>query len=160
MLRAPICLSALLATALFALPACAADMAGKWYGRLDSEPLITINKAGPAYSASVDYPDTTKSALMPDGMPAWSQSIHKAVTRFAVAGSKIRFSIQNEITSGGDVNYERDDYSLTLSDDGRQMTGTETRTANIGSGFVGQPASITVTAIALFPTDFATRSQP
>jgi hypothetical protein len=145
---------------LSVVPACAADVAGKWYGRLDSAPVITISKAGAGYSASLDYPNTTKSALMPDGMPAWPQSIHKDVTRFEVAGDKIRFTIRNVITSGGDVNYERDDYSLTLSDDGRQMTGTETRTANIGSGFVGQAASITVTAVALFPTDFAARSQP
>ena len=54
-------MKALLATAVlitnFAEPASAADFAGKWYDRLDSEPVITINKAGQAYNASLDYPN-------------------------------------------------------------------------------------------------------
>ena len=41
----PVGLLVLIAAGLSAIPAFAADVAGKWYTRLDSEPVITINKA-------------------------------------------------------------------------------------------------------------------
>ena len=99
----------------------AADVVGKWYGRLDSEPVITVNKVGPTYRASLDYPDTTKSMLMRNGLPDWPQSTHKDIALFEVAGNKVHFTIRNEISRGGDANYERDDYNLTLSGDGGEL---------------------------------------
>jgi hypothetical protein len=147
-------------TALATTSANAADVAGKWYGRLDSEPVITINKAGPAYSASLDYPDTTKSVQRPNGLPDWPESTHKEISSFEVAGNTVHFTIRNEISRGGDTNYARDEYKLTLSEDGRQMIGTVARTFNYGSGLYGSPPPFTVTPITLFPTDWNTRSQP
>jgi hypothetical protein len=152
-------LTAITLSVLAATSANAADVVGKWYGRLDSEPVISINKAGTQYSASLDYPDTTKSVQRPDGMPDWPQSIHKDILSFEVAGNTVHFTIRNLISRGGDTNYARDDYKLTLSEDGRQMIGTVTRTFNFGSGLTDSPPPITVTPITLFPADFATRSQ-
>jgi hypothetical protein len=152
-------LAFIVAFSLVAASANAADVAGKWYGISDSQPVITIYKAGPAYSASLEYPDTTKSVRLPNGMPDWSLSIHKDIVSFEVVGSEVRFTIRSLISRRGDTNYARDDYNLTMSEDGHQMTGTVRRTANSGSGLPGFPARITITPITLFPTDFATRSQ-
>jgi hypothetical protein len=149
-------LTAITLSVLAATSASAADVVGKWYGKFDGEPVITINKAGPAYSASLDYPDTTKSVLRPGGMPAWPQSIHKDITRFEVAGNTVHFTIRNMISEGGDTDYERDEYNLNLSGDGGELIGSER------SMFVhdSPDVRVTVTPVTLFPTDFATRSQP
>jgi hypothetical protein len=150
-----------LAAAMFAATSAnAADLAGKWYGISDSQPVITINKAGSAYSASLEYPDTTKSMRLPNGMPDWSLSIHKDIVSFEVVGSEVHFTVRSLISRGGDTNYARDEYNLTLSEDGHQMTGTVRRIANNGSGLPGFPSRITITPITLFPADFATRPQP
>jgi hypothetical protein len=155
-------LSALIAITLSVLAfasASASDVAGRWYVTSDNEPLIIISKAGTAYSASLEHPDTTKSVQLPNGMPDWPLSIHGDIVSFEVVGSEVRFTIRSLISRGGDTNYARDDYNLALSEDGHQMTGTVRRTANSGSGLPGFPARITITPITLFPTDFATRSQ-
>lgn len=147
-------LTAITLSVLAATSASAADVVGKWYGKLDSQPVITINKAGPAYSASLDYPDTTKSMLMGNGLPDWPQSIHKDIISFEVAGNRVRFTIRNLISRGGDTNYERDEYNLNL--DGGALIGSEK------SIFVhdSPDVRVTVTPVTLFPADFATRSQP
>jgi hypothetical protein len=143
----------LLAAAMFAATsASAADVVGKWYGKLDSEPFITIDKSGPAYSASLDYPDITAT---PGGMRDWPQPIHREIVSFEVAGNTVNFSIRNLISRGGDTNYLRDDYKLTLSEDGGELIGSKTST------FVHDSPDVraTVTPVTLFLTDFATRSQ-
>jgi opacity protein-like surface antigen len=147
-------LTAIALSVLAATSASAADVVGKWYGKLDSQPVITINKAGSAYSASLDYPDTTKSLLMGNGLPDWPQCIHKDITRFEVVGNAVHFTIRNLISRGGDTNYERDECNLNL--DGGALIGSEK------SMFVhdSPDVRVTVTPVALFPTDFATRSQP
>jgi len=102
---AQISLSALTAIALSMLAATsaiAADVAGKWHGKLDSETVITIDKAGPDYSASLDYPDTTKSVLL--GFRHASQSTHKELVLFEVVGNAIKFTIRNTISVNGDTN--------------------------------------------------------
>jgi hypothetical protein len=150
---------ALAVTLLAATSANAADVVGKWYGKLDSEPLISIDKAGSQYSASLDYPDTTKSVLRPGGMPGWRQSIHKDILSFEVAGNTVHFTIRNMISEGGDTDYERDEYKLTLSEDGGELIGSER------SVFVhdSPDVRVTVTPITLFPGDWNSRnikSQP
>jgi len=147
-------LTAMTLSVLAATSANAADVAGKWYGRLDSEPVITINKTGPAYSASLDFPDTTKSVLRPGGMPAWLQSIHKDITRFEVAGNIVRFTIRNMISEGGDTDYERDEYSLNLSGDGSELIGNEKSVFTWDS----QDVRVTVTPITLFPSGWNSRN--
>jgi hypothetical protein len=137
-----------------ATPAGAADMAGKWYGKLDSEPVITIAKAGAAYSASLDYPDTVK-LVQNGGMRRFKQSTHKELVSFEAAGNAIRFTIRNTISINGDTNYVREEYSLKLSDDGGQLTGTERRTwYNEGPN---QPRTA-LTPIMLFSNDWDSRS--
>ena len=156
-------LSALIAITLSVLAftsASASDVAGRWYVTSDNEPLIIISKAGTAYSASLEHPDTTKSVQLPNGMPDWPLSIHGDIVSFEVVGSEVRFTIRSLISRGGDTNYARDDYNLALSEDGHQMTGTVRRTANSGSRLPGFPARITVTPITLFPADVTRRSQP
>jgi hypothetical protein len=145
---------------LAATSANAADVTGKWYGKLDSEPVITISKTGPGYSASLDYPDITRTVH-----PSWSirpraQSIHKDIASFEVAGNMVRFTIRSIISSNGDTGYARDEYNLTLSEDGGQLTGTVRRTANADTGLTDDHVPTGVGPITLFSTDFATRSQP
>ena len=107
-------------------PASAADLAGKWYGKLDAAPVIIIDKTGSGYSASLEYSDITRSVLL--GFRHASQSTHKDLVSFEAVGNAVKFTIRNTISVNGDTNNERDDYSLNLSDDGDQMTGTERRT--------------------------------
>ena len=153
-------LTAITLSVLAATSASAADGVGKWHGKFDSEPVITISKAGPGYSASLDYPDITRSVTGFEGMRHFSQSIHKAIVSFEVVGNTVQFTIRSTISINGDTNFARDNYNLTLSEDGRQMIGTVRRVALNGSGLTDDPVPQTVTPITLFPTAFATRSQP
>jgi hypothetical protein len=146
--------------ASFATPAAnAADLAGKWYGKLDAEPVISISKPGADYSASLDYPDTTRSVRRPGEIRPRIQSIHKDIVSFEVTGDKVHFTIRNTISSNGDTGYARDEYNLTLSQDGQQLSGSVRRTANADTGLTDDHVPVTVTPITLFPTDFATRAQ-
>ena len=154
-------LIAITLSVLAATSANAADVTGKWYGKTDAQPVITISKAGSAYSASLDYPDSTRSIKR--GIYVTHQSIHKSVVSLAVVGGNVQFSIRSTISSRGDTDYARDEYDLNLSQDGSQLTGTVRRVANIGSGLTDDTVPMTVTPITLFPTDWAsrnTKSQP
>jgi hypothetical protein len=145
-------------TVLAATSANAADVVGKWYGRLDSEPVININKTGAEYSASLDYPDTTQTVLR--GSRTSHETIHKEITSFKVAGGNVRFSIGNLDSENGDTNYERDEYNLNLSGDGLQLIGTVSRLVSYQDA--SRP-SMTATPITMFPTDWTsrnTKSQP
>jgi hypothetical protein len=152
----------LMAMILFAqapLPANAADMAGKWYGRLDSEALITIARTGSGYSASLDYPDITKSVQRTSDIQPIKQAIHKDLASFEAAGNRLHFIIRSTISWYGDTNFTRDDYNLTLSDDGRQLTGTVRRVAmNDGNDGTNHSVPQAVTPITLFSTDWNSRS--
>jgi hypothetical protein len=136
----------------------AADLAGKWYGKLDSLPLITITKAGAGYSAAMDYPDMTLSRQAPGTVRTWSMAVHKAIVSFDVSGNSVQFTIRNTISGGGEIDFVKDDYSLTLSGD--QLIGTVRHSAGIDENLVDHSVPQAVTPITLFPTDFATRSQP
>jgi hypothetical protein len=145
---------------LAAAPASAADVAGKWYGKLDSAPVIIIDKAGSGYSASLDHPDITKSVQRTGDMHPYQQSIHKDVASFEMAGNTLHFTIRNTISWNGDTNFARDEYNLTLSEDGRQLTGTVRHIAiNDGNDFTNHSVPQTVTPITLYGTDYTTRSQ-
>ena len=110
-------------TMLAATSANAADVVGKWYGKFDNEPIISINKAGPQYSASLDNAESSRQIAR--GILAFQESIDKSLLSFKVADGNVQFSIRSLITLNGDINYERDTYDLSLSQDGRQLTGTE-----------------------------------
>lgn len=139
-------------------PANAADVAGKWYGKLDSVPIVVIDKIGSGYSGSLANADSTRE--IKGSIGTWHhQEIHKSLISFAVADGNVRFSIRSMISMAGDTNYAREDYNLTLSDDGGQMTGTVRRIALNGSGLTDDPVPQTVTPITLYPTDYTTRSQ-
>ena len=142
-------------TVLAATSANAADVAGKWYGRLDSEPVITINKAGAGYSASLDYSRVSRTRVQ--GLSTFQESIDKSVASFKVTDGNVRFSIRSLISVHGDIDYELDEYDLNLSEDGHQLIGTvKTRFDEQGTA----PTKRTQATITLFPTDWNTRSQP
>jgi hypothetical protein len=146
---------------LAAAPASAADLAGKWYGKLDSAPVIIIDKAGSGYSASLDHPDIMKSVQRTGDTHPYRQSIHRDVAFFEVADNTLHFTIRNTISWNGDTNFARDEYDLTLSQDGRQLAGTVRHiTISDGNDFTNHSVPQTVTPITLYPTDYTTRLQP
>jgi hypothetical protein len=140
------------------LPAHAADFAGKWYGKLDSAPVITIAKSGDGYSAALDYPDITRSVQRPNDIRPLLQSIHKEIVSFEAAGNTVRFAIRNTIGSNGDLNTARDDYDLTVSEDGSQLTGTLRHTSNHEGGLSYDHVPVSVTPITLYSTDWSSRA--
>lgn len=149
-----ISLTTLAVILLAATPVIAADVAGKWYGRLDSEPIISISKTGTQYSASLDHSRQFKTRVQ--GIRHFEETIEKSLVSFNVADGKVRFSIRSVISVHGDLDYELDQYDLKLSDDGHQLTGTvSTRFDEQGTA----PLRMTRAAITLFPTDWNTRSK-
>ncbi len=76
-----------------------------------------------------------------------------------VVGSNVQFSIRNTISVNGDTGYRRDEYDLTLSQDGGQLIGTVRRTANADTGLTDDTVPMNVTPITLYPTDGLTRLQ-
>ena len=156
--RIPSCLSALTAMTLSVVPAFAADVAGKWYGKTDVDPVIIIDKAGSEYSGSLVDIDSTRPRVV--GGRVRQESIHKSLGALKVAGRNVQFSIKKLITENGDGNYERDTYHLNLSEDGLQLIGTVSRLVSYESAVM---PIITVTPITLFSTDWnsrTTKSQP
>jgi hypothetical protein len=155
--RTPFCLSALAAMTFCAAPAFAADVVGKWYGKTDVDPVIIIDKAGSEYSASLVDIDSTRP-LVRDRV--YQESIHKSLVSLKVVGGNVQFSIRNLISENGDINYERDEYNLNLSEDGGELIGTVRRIINYEG--TDKP-SMTVAPITLFPGDWNsrnTKSQP
>jgi len=146
-------LIAIILSVLAATSASAADVVGKWYGKLDASPVIIIDKTGSKYSASLVDIDSTRD--IGGGIGVWHQrAIHKSLVSFGVVGGNVQFSIRNMISVGGDTNYERDEYNLNLSDDG-QLTGTVRRTLyNEGPD---QPRT-GIGPITLFPSDWTSRA--
>jgi hypothetical protein len=106
----------------------AADVSGKWYGRLDSQPVISISRTGAQYSASLDYPHSLREVVQ--GLQTFRESTDKSVGSFRVADGHVRFSIRSVSSIHGDTNFERDGYDLHLSEDGLQLTGIVTRVVN------------------------------
>ena len=154
--RTPVCLSALIAMTFSIIPAFAAEVAGKWYGKTDVDPVIIIEKAGAEYNGSLVDIDSTRRRAGDNRV----ESIHKSLLSLNVVGSNIQFSIQILITENGDGDYERDTYHLKLSEDGLQLIGTVNRLVSYESQDL---PTITVTPITLFSTDWnsrATKSQP
>ena len=154
--RTPVYLSALTAMTFSVIPAYAADVVGKWYGKTDVDPVIIIGKAGSEYSGSLVDIDSTRRRVGDNRV----ESIHKSLLSLKVAGGNVQFSIRKLITENGDGNYERDTYHLNLSEDGLQLIGTMSRLVSYESADMPK---ITVTPITLFPTDWnsrATKSQP
>ena len=107
--------------------------------------------SGACFKAARQYAVKTRN-----GLPDWPQSEHKEIIRFEVAGNTVHFTIRNEISRGGDTNYQRDDYNLNLSGDGGELIGSKRSVFTWDS----QDVRETVTPITLFPTDWNTRSQP
>jgi hypothetical protein len=142
---------------LAAAPASAADVAGKWYGKLDSAPVIIIDKTGSGYSGSLVDIDSTRSVVIAGR--ARPESIHKSLVSLEVVGSNVQFSIRNIVSENGDTGYRRDEYNLNLSEDGRRLIGTVRRTANADTGLTDDHVPMTVTPITLYPTDGLTRLQ-
>ena len=77
---------------LAATPANAADVTGKWYGRLGAEPVISINKVGTQYSASLDYADSKGPIKWGDHV--FQGETNKYLVSFRVTGGNVRFSIR------------------------------------------------------------------
>jgi hypothetical protein len=79
---------------------------------------------------------------------------------FKIAGSSVRFSIRNLVSENGDINYERDEYNLNLSEEGNKMIGTLRRQVSYED--LEMP-HVDVTPIILFSSDWnsrSTKSQP
>lgn len=147
-------LSALIATTLCLLASTslnAANLAGKWYGELDSQPVITINNENGKYTASLDYPDIMRTVVR--GSRTSHETVHREIASFKVAGNSVQFSIRGTYSENGDIGVEREVYDLELSEDGTQLMGTVRR-------IPFNPFLQTVGPIALFPSGIATRSQP
>jgi len=157
-------LSALIAITLSVLAptsAIAADVVGKWYGKLDADPVIIIDKAESGYSGSLVDIDSTRPVVI--GGRARQESIQKSLVSLKVVGGNVQFSIRNIISENGDTGYRRDEYNLNLAEDGRQLIGTVRRTANPDSGLTDDSVPMTVTPITLFPSNWTsrnTKSQP
>jgi hypothetical protein len=86
------------------------------------------------------------------------QSIHKDLISFDVAGNAVRFTIRSTISSNGDLNSARDEYDLMLSGDERKLTGKVRHTSNHEAGLTYDHVPVTVAPIALFPSDWASRT--
>jgi hypothetical protein len=72
-----------IATVAAAPSANAADVAGKWYRKLESEPVISIAKAGPQYTASLDYPESSRQIVQ--GIHSFRALTDTSLVSFRVA---------------------------------------------------------------------------
>jgi len=148
------CLSALTVLNVLPVPAFAADVAGKWYGETDLHPVIIIENAGSDYSGSLIDADSTRQRMVGDHLR--QEAVHKSLARLKVAGGNVRFAILKEISSNGDIDYERDQYNLTLSADGLQLVGTVSHLVS----YMSADLPFTTTArVTLFSTDWNSRSK-
>jgi hypothetical protein len=140
------------------VPAFAADVVGKWYGKTDVDPVIIIDRAGSEHSGSLADIDSTRPLVLDNRVR--QESIHKSLLSLKVVSGNVHFSIRKLISENGDINYERDVYNLNLSDDRLQLIGIVSRLVSYESA--DMPKN-TVTPITLFPTDWnsrATKSRP
>ena len=145
--RTPVCLSVVIATSFSAVPALAADVVGKWYGKTDADPIIVIDKTGSDYSGSLVDIDTTIRRAGDNRV----ESIHKSLLSLKVVDGNVQFAVKKLITENGDGNYERDTYHLNLSEDGLQLIGSMSRLVSYESADMPK---ITVAPVTLFRTNW------
>ncbi|HEY4125874.1 MAG TPA: hypothetical protein VGM36_14735, partial [Rhizomicrobium sp.] len=104
-------------------------------------------------------PDSAKSVRRTGNSHVTQETIHKDLVSFEVTGDRVRFAIRSTISWQGDVDLLREDYDLTLSRDGGQLSGTLRRIAhNEGNDGTNHSVPETLAPITLYPTDFAARS--
>jgi hypothetical protein len=128
-----------------------ADVAGKWYGQMDNQPVIIINNVEGKYIGSLDYPDVTRTVMR--GSRASRETVHREIASFNVAGNKVQFSIRGTYSENGDIGVEREVYDLNLSEDGSQLTGSVRRIPY-------NPFLQTLGPVTLSRADFATSPPP